>query len=466
MDSDRARPSSSSMGPDAGRLAGYATVSLPRRFTWATAARLVLLTSLLVVILAVNVRGKLTLDSYTVQVASVTLLVAFALSGLYAWFLRQGKYLETLVNVQLVLDQAIWTVAVYLSGGVTSGAASFYGISCLFGAVLAGFRGAALAAFSAAGFYIILVVLLLSGLLAPPPDQPAMAYRTSMDDVVYGGVVNLLVLVVVALLAGNLTERLRATGGELLRAEARAEQAEREANLGRLAAGLAHEIRNPLGSISGSIRILATNPLLDEDDQKLCEIIDAEASRLNDLVSDMLNLAKPQKPERVVVDLSRIASEVVELASHTGRGAEDVSIEFRGECQLCVSADGAMLRQMLWNLVRNAVQASTPFERVVVEVGRSGERGCVRVIDQGAGIDEEAKLRLFDAFFTTRSQGTGIGLAVVKRIVDDHGWRIEVEDTPSGGAAFVVQLGELEAQPVGTSTAPKPERWTLFPRSS
>src|SRR5690606_5030108 len=131
-----------------------------------------------------------------------------------------------------------------------------------FGAVLAGFRGAALAASSAAGFYVSLVVLLATGVLSPPPDQPSGAYHASSDDIVYGVVVNLLMLAVVALLAGNLTERLRATGGQLIRAEERADQAEREAELGRLAAGLAHEIRNPLGSISGSIRMLAHNPLL------------------------------------------------------------------------------------------------------------------------------------------------------------------------------------------------------------
>lgn len=449
------------------RSAGYPVVPLVRRLVWAAAARLVLLTTLLVVILLVNVRGEVTASSFTLQVASATLCCAFMLSAGYLWLMRQGSELRVLVNTQLVLDQVIWTVVVYLSGGVTSGATSLYGISCLFGAVLAGFRGAALAAISAAISYLVLIGALALGVLAAPPDQPSAAYQVSTYELVYGGIVNLLVLVVVALLAGSLTERLRATGGQLLEAQKRADQAEREAALGRLAAGLAHEIRNPLGSISGSIRMLRYNPALDLDDQQLCDIIDSEASRLNDLVADMLNLAKSRPPQLVVVDVCEIAQEVVDLASHTGRGVQDVRIEFSGPEELRITADGAMLRQVLWNLVRNAVQSSTAGETVSVNVDKRGDTAHVRVVDHGAGLSDEGRARLFDAFYTSRSEGTGIGLAVVKRIVDDHGWTIDVEDTAGGGATFVVYFGEAETErEVGSKAPPEPQHWTLFPRSS
>lgn len=440
------------------------TFGLNRRFAWATAARLILLSVLLFVILSVNVRGRLTLESFTVQVATLTLLVAFSLSGIYAWFLRQGRHLRLLVTIQLVLDQAIWTVVVYLSGGATSGATSLYGVSCILGAILSGFKGASLAAVAAAGYYLLLVFGMQSGWVRPPPDQPSVVYLLATDEAIYGVVVNVLVLIVVALLAGNLTERLRATGGQLARAEERADRAEREAELGRLAAALAHEIRNPLGSISGSIRMLRSNPGLDPDDQQLCDIVDREASRLNDLVSDMLDLARTRKPERQVVDVSQIAREVVDLASHSGRGFQDVPIVFFGPSELKVSADSAMLRQLLWNLVRNAVQASTAGSVVRVSTRVNEEEEAeVEVVDHGQGLDPIAKEKMFDAFYTTRSKGTGIGLAVVRRIVDDHGWTIAVHDTEGGGATFVVGLGAAESGPIGSRHPKKPERWTLSP---
>jgi two-component system, NtrC family, sensor histidine kinase HydH len=270
-------------------------------------------------------------------------------------------------------------------------------------------------------------------------------------------------LMMVALLGGTLSERLRTTGGQLVRAEARANQAEREALLGRLAAGLAHEIRNPLGSIAGSIRLLETNPHLSHDDLVLCGIIDREAQRLNELVSDMLNLANPRRPERGALDLAALAREVVELARHSGRGTDDVELKVQADTPVTVLADGAMIRQLLWNLVRNAVQASAPGGVVSVDVEVGRDHAEVAVVDHGVGIDLEARAHLFDPFFTTRSQGTGIGLAVVKRIVDEHGWRIAVEDTPGGGASFVVRLDTAPGAALG-SKPPVDERWTLFPK--
>lgn len=443
-------------------IAGF---SLEKRFAWASAARLLLLTILLGIISFVNAGETFTATGYTAQVALVTLGVAFGLSAVYVWFLRQGRHLLFLVNVQLVLDQMIWTVVVYLSGGATSGATSFYGLSCLFGAVLAGFRGAALAAAAAAVSYIALVSSLANGWLHAPPDQPASAYINSTEELIYSGVVNLLVLAVVALLAGNLTERLRATGGRLVRVEARLDQAEREAELGRLAAALAHEIRNPLGAISGSIRLLKTTPSLGQEDRLLCDIVDREAERLNNLVSDMLNLAKRRVPELSVVNIAAIAAEVTSLARNSGRSVSDVRVSYEGPELLSVMADGEMVRQMLWNLVRNAVQASPSGGHVQVTGERMERHAAITVADSGEGLTDKAKTQIFDAFFTTRSQGTGIGLAVVKRIVDDHQFSISVRDTDGGGATFRVELGTLVSEPVGTPQAQAKERWTLFPRA-
>lgn len=434
---------------------------LPRRLAWVTAARLCFLVVLLALLGTFYFRQEPRLESFSIQVALVTLAVSFALAGLYAALLRSGRYLERVGELQLVLDQLTWTVLVYLSGGASSGATSFYGLSCLVGAIITGLRGATIAAAAAGVCYAALVGLLQSGLLPPPPDQPLRLYRLTQDDLLYYGLVNLLVLVVVALLAGYLAERLRLTGGRLIQAEERAEQAERMAMLGKLAAGLAHEIRNPLGSIAGSIQLLKTGATLSDEDRQLCEIVQREAARLNDLVSDMMDLARPRKPELATVDAAAIAREVVELAGRSGRAVSDVSVEYSGAERALVRADGAQLRQLVWNLVRNAVQASNAGDSVQVSVA-TGPDVVLEVADQGIGIDDEAKQRLFDAFFTTRSQGTGVGLAVVKRIADEHGFDVEVESAEGRGATFRVVLGapaaedEPETEPAGVEPAHRP----------
>lgn len=413
---------------------------LPRRLAWVIGARLVLLTALLALVGLANVRGPFVLASFTVQTGLVTLIVAFALAGVYAWVLKLGRHHEALADVQLVFDQLTWSVVVYLSGGPSSGATSFYGLTCLTGAILTGFRGASIAAVTAGAGYSAVALSLYYGWLPPPRDQPAGLYAITFEDVAYHGSLNALILAVVTMLGGYLAERLRLTGGQLVVAEQRAEQAERLAALGRLATGLAHEIRNPLGSISGSIQLLRTSPELSDEDRELCDIIQREAGRLDDLVSDMMHLAKRREPDPAPMDLAASVREVVALAGRSGRGASDVSVRYDGAEQLIRDADAAQFRQLVWNLVRNAVQASSAGSTVSVTLV-DDERGArLSVADEGPGIDEEARARLFDAFFTTRSKGTGVGLAVVKQIADEHGFAIRVNSEHGRGAEFVVWL--------------------------
>ncbi|MEZ4224188.1 MAG: ATP-binding protein [Polyangiaceae bacterium] len=434
------------MGVRLGIPEALADAPLPRRLAWITLARLGLLVVALALLGVFYLRGGFRLETYSVQIALIVLGLSFALAGVYAAMLRSGKRLELLAYAQLVFDQLTWTALVYLTGGASSGATSFFGLSCLMGAILLGLPGATLAAGSAAAFYAALVALLRFDVLSPPPDQPATLYRISSDELAYYGLVNLLMLVVVTLLAGYLAERLRVTGGQLQQAEKRAEQAERMAALGRLAAGLAHEIRNPLGAIAGSISLLETSSALGDEDRVLCAIVQREAARLNDLVTDMMDLTRPRAPQRTAVDIAQIAREVVELSRASGRGLTDVDVQYAGEDSVTVDADSAQMRQLVWNLVRNAVQASRAGDVVKVGVMREGEGVLLSVKDDGVGIDAEARERIFDAFFTTRSKGTGVGLAVVKRIVDDHGFAIEVLSEHGRGARFDVHLPVVNAR--------------------
>jgi two-component system, NtrC family, sensor histidine kinase HydH len=415
--------------------------ALPRRLAWLTGARLLFMTVALALVGSLYLGGQYEARYYTLRAGLFTFGSGFLLTALYAVILRRGRNVELLADAQLVLDQVTWTAVVYLTGGAASGATSFYGLSCLVGAALTGLRGASVAAVSGGLCYGALVTALAKRWVLPPIDQPPAMYLPSSEELSFYVTVNLLVLVVVMLLAGTLADRLRWTGGELIAATQRADQAERMAALGRLAAGLAHEIRNPLGSIAGSVQLLRSGKGLDEEDQQLCEIIQRETNRLNDLVTDMLDLSKPRKPELALVDVATVAREVVALAAKSGRALTDVNVVFLADEQpALVRADNAQLRQLVWNLVRNAVQASGAGSEVQVSVKRQAEGVELAVIDEGVGITEAQMPRLFDAFFTTRSQGSGVGLAVVKRIADEHGFLIHVKSEAGRGAAFRVLM--------------------------
>lgn len=431
---------------------------LPLRLAWVTGLRLVFLSLLLGALAFLRLRLGLGTYPETQKIVFFTIGSAYALAAVYAAVLRSRNHLERLAEVQLVLDQLTWTAIVYVSGGATSGATSFYGLTCLVGAVLIGLRGATIAATSGTIFFLSLCTAFGFGWLLPPSDQQSGTYEVTWDAMAYPAIVNIIGVLVVALLAGYLAERLRITGGALREANDRALAAEHLAMLGRIAAGLAHEIRNPLGSIAGSIEMLREAPGLTDDDRRLCGIIQRESARLNNLVSDMMDLARPRPPAPEVVDVARLSREVVALASRSERsGAGDVEVRYDGtSTPVWALCDPAQMRQVLWNLVRNAVQASGAGTTVRVVVERSGRHVRFAVADEGPGIDEPSLSKIFDGFYTTRASGAGIGLAVVRKIIDDHapfGTSIEVQSTPKG-TTFVVELTASDSRGKADSLDP------------
>lgn len=439
---------------------------LSNRLAWIIGLRLGFLALLLGSTAFFYLRGALSKYPQSQSVILGSIGAAFGLAAIYAGWLRTKRQLHRLAEAQLVLDQLTWTAIVYVTGGATSGATSFYGLTCLVGAILIGLRGSVIAAISGVGAFAALCLGFSVGFIEPPADQRHGLYLLEWDTIVYPLGVNATGIVVVALLAGYLAERLRRTGGALQEANKRAALAEHLAMLGRIAAGLAHEIRNPLGSISGSVELLREAPGLTNEDRQLCDIIQREAERLNHLVSDMMDLARPRPADTSIVDVSALARDVVSLASRSERsGSGDVTLEYDGpEDPVWGICDGAQMRQVLWNLVRNGVQASGAGSSVRVIVRTTDTRVIMAVSDSGPGIEPESRAKIFEAFFTTRSHGAGIGLAVVRRIIDEHakvGASIDVRNNTGndgwgstgahGGATFEVRLAR--AAPPGTRTA-------------
>ena len=433
------------MSPSASpQRTGSIQQGLADRLAWMTGLRLVFFTLLLIATAVFYLGGELTRYPVSLRIVFITIATSYTLAALYAAVLKTGRRLLTLTYAQIIIDQVAWTAIVYVSGGATSGATSFYALSCLVGASLIGLRGALTAAITGAASFLLLCVSFGEQWILPPSDQSGY-YVTTWNELIYPLLVNGLGICVVAVLAAYLSERLRVASRALDDANARALEAERLAVLGRIAAGLAHEIRNPLGSIRGSIEMLGESPVLSPEDRDLCAIIQREATRLNDLVTDMLDLSRSRPPKVEEIDVVALAGDVVSLAARSERSASgDVRVVYEGPRDRTLArGDGAQIRQVMWNLVRNAVQSSPAG--ATVTVGVTPEPGAVvlRVDDEGPGITEEAMARIFDAFYTTRAHGVGIGLALVKRIMDEHaalGARIEVVSPEKGGASFRVTL--------------------------
>jgi two-component system sensor histidine kinase PilS (NtrC family) len=227
---------------------------------------------------------------------------------------------------------------------------------------------------------------------------------------------------------------------ELKRLELHARRAERMATVGQLAAGVAHEIRNPMAAISGSIELLRQSPQASDDDRALMSIVHREVQRLNGLIGDLLDYANPRPKQTVDFDLASLVRETVQVARGDQTFA-DVELAAATDDSVPVHADPAKLRQVVWNLVRNAADAARGGgKHVKVEARRTTEGATVSVADDGPGIPDTLLGRIFDPFVTTKEKGTGLGLATCHAIIAEHGGRIDVETAPGKGTKMVVSL--------------------------
>jgi two-component system sensor histidine kinase PilS (NtrC family) len=227
---------------------------------------------------------------------------------------------------------------------------------------------------------------------------------------------------------------------ELRRLELHAQRAERLATVGQLAAGIAHEIRNPLASISGSIELLQAAPQATEDDRTLMQIVNREIQRLNVLIGDLLDYANPRPSEAVDFDLGGLVEETLRVARADAAFTE-IALACEVEHPLAMRADPAKLRQVVWNLVRNARDAAAAGGKHVAVTARLRDgKAIIEVRDDGPGIAKELVARIFDPFVTTKQQGTGLGLATTHAVVAEHGGRIDVETELGKGTTMIVTL--------------------------
>ncbi len=241
-------------------------------------------------------------------------------------------------------------------------------------------------------------------------------------------------------MAGILVDRKDAEHrkGEALRERLR--QSERLAALGRMAAGIAHEVRTPLGSIQGAAEILAEDYPPGHKRRPFFEILINEIERLKGVVRDFLDLGRPIAVECAPLSPTDVVAQCfrsLEPFAHK-RGVELVLAGVK-ECPL-LYADLARLHQALTNLVRNAVQASPKGGGVEVEL-RGSDGGClIGVTDHGPGLPKGEEEKLFEPFFTRRKDGTGLGLALVEQVAEAHGGWVRGESLPTGGSRFTLWL--------------------------
>jgi two-component system sensor histidine kinase PilS (NtrC family) len=238
----------------------------------------------------------------------------------------------------------------------------------------------------------------------------------------------------------DLTEEKR------LEAEYRAK--DRMATLGRLSAGIAHEIRNPLASIAGSVKLLQSIAQLDDDQAKLIDIVSRESERLNKLVSDFLVYSRDQKFEFRDVDLVNLLEETLLLLEHHPLFGPAYRVERKLPRRPVVAcADPDKMRQVFWNICDNSLKAMPEGGILTVEVdGGAAQNVKVALSDSGVGLTDVQIDKLFEPFQAGFTDGTGLGLAIVYQIVQGHRGRLQVKSAPGKGTRFLIELPRSQPQ--------------------
>lgn len=375
---------------------------------------------------------------YFVQIAYLLVAVILLLSLLYSILLPRIEKINPFAFIQVVIDSIIVSVIVFLSGGYFSLFSFLYLVVVIYTSILLYLSGGLILALFCSIQYAIILILQFFTVLPPfvEVNSPNSPFE-SIFPVIYKILITTAAAFAMALLSGLFTEQNRKTRNELKAMENHVKRVEKMAYMGEMAAGLAHEIKNPLASLVGSIQLLKEEGGYDPDHQRLMNIILRETDRLSTLVNDFLFFARPPsgKPERL--NLKTTIEDIVSLFGKDHARSSRCILRKHLEDDCWVVMDQAHLRQILWNLLLNAAEAIA--DNGVIEIKTSKLKNSdirIQISDNGCGMPANVVQSIFDPFYTTKSEGTGLGLSIVHRILEAYDGRLDVNSREGEGTCF------------------------------
>ena len=404
----------------------------------------------------------LTTEESSTLVASLALVVAMAFTAaslIYTEVYKRPAE-RTFLYLQTLFDLALVTAVVHVTGGIGSGFSALYILVTAEAALLLTARGVALIA------TLGIVIYVAAAVMTPGGERDLRFWlRVGVFAAVAAGCGYVSAKLREqsseheALTAELAEFRLQKADLEELRARARKLEAVAE-----LSASLAHEIRNPLAAIRSAVEQLSDSPRASEDERSLSALVQRESDRLSRLLSDFIDFARLDAARWLPLDAIEITGGAIDLAENHPDKPADVRItRSLPRSPVMIDGDSDLLHRALFNLLLNAIQASPPGGSIFVEAAELSPRQtpidgapflsgglAIRISDEGGGIPEEIRKRVFDPFVSTKRGGTGLGLAVVQRAVTAHKGLVLV-DTTASGSRFTVLLPRSTKSPNGVS---------------
>jgi two-component system sensor histidine kinase PilS (NtrC family) len=369
----------------------------------------------------------------------------FILSFLYLVVMSRVQHKVVFAYFQIGIDTLVVTLIVLLTGCFLSFFSFLYLVVIIYSSVLLFLKGSMIMAGLCSLQYAILISLEFYGFIQPyGMDISPLIHEFGWLRVLYKVMITALACYAVAFLSGFLSEQTRRSRNELQRMSEHVKRMEKMASLGEMAAGLAHEIKNPLASLSGAIQVLREDTHYDPEHDNLMRIVLRETDRLASLVGDFLLFAKPPAGNRESIRLDEAINEIVELFQKNSAIQGNLNIQRNLIPGIFVEMDPIHLRQILWNLLLNAAEAIKGEGQISIEmVNQKNKWIQIVLMDDGMGILPENVDAIFDPFYTTKHSGTGLGLSIVYRLLEYYDSRLDVESVEGQGTSVHFRLKML-----------------------
>jgi two-component system sensor histidine kinase HydH len=356
------------------------------------------------------------------------------------------RYNHLFIYAQIGFDTLCITLIIFVTGGYSSIFSFLYLVVIIYASVFVFKRGSLLVAIFCSVQFAALLILELHGVIDPFGYSGTVTNSAiSGIQVIEKCIIMTAACLSVAFLSGYLSDQEQKSKAELVAMEAHLGRVQNLAQIGEMAAGLAHEIKNPLASLSGAIQILKGEMENDRDNMRLMHIVLRETDRLSSLVNNFLTFARPSSGQAKCVNLGESLTEIVTLFE------KDSSIDQRVHVELCtidrvfIEIDPLQLRQVIWNLLLNAAESIAKEGRIRIAVERlRNNRVMVEIADDGCGMDEKTMKSIFNPFFTTKPSGTGLGLSIVYRILETYDCRMDMQSKAGLGSTFKLYFNELD----------------------
>ncbi len=366
------------------------------------------------------------------------------ISIIYLIWLNKLKQRLILAYFQTIADTIIVTAIIYVTGSYDSIFTFFYMVVIIYTSMLLLQKGSLIIAAISCLQYGVLIELEYYKIIPPFLGSYFLSNPVSDSHIIYRIIIVIVACFAVAILSGILALQLKGAKQDLKIAQEHLKRVEKMAAMDEMISGIAHEIKNPLASLSGSIQLLREDKKAGSYEDKLMKIILRETHRLENIVNDISLFGKPHTENAIDIKLADAIEEIIELFLNDPDWNQKICITTKMNKNLSIFMDPSHFTQILWNLLKNAAQSIKDTGEIKIQLKSSiNNRVHLTIQDSGTGIHKKDSSHIFDPFYTTKPEGTGLGLSIIHKLIDTYNGMIDFESIPGKGTIFTVLFNSI-----------------------